>query len=131
MAFYPIIDSKMVYGKTKEEIEQNILAANEEGYEIAPNTQLWNSQLSDRPVAYRQAMVKRENTDPQFISNMTASIKKMLEDKDIEDVKQDGSLAEIIAKALEPIQTQNTQIIELLTKIEENTYQLRLLNNAS
>lgn len=121
MAFYPIIDSKMVYGKTKEEIEQNILAANEEGYEIAPNTQLWNSQLSDRPVAYRQAMVKRENTDPQFISNMTASIKKMLEDKDIEDVKQDGSLAEIIAKALEPIQTQNTQIIELLTKIEENT----------
>lgn len=23
MAFYPIIDSKMVYGKTKEEIEQN------------------------------------------------------------------------------------------------------------
>lgn len=128
MAFYPIIDSKMVYGKTKEEIEQNILAANEEGYEIASNTQLWNSQLSDRPVAYRQAMVKRENTDPQFIANMTASIKKMLEDKDVEDVKQDGSLAEIIAKTLEPIQAQNTQIIgqndqviELLTKIEENT----------
>lgn len=84
--------------------------------------------MSDRPVAYRQAMVKRENTDPQFIANMTASIKKMLEDKDIEDVKQDGSLAEIIAEALEPIQAQNTQIIgqndqviELLTKIEENT----------
>lgn len=80
MAYYPAQDTTIVYGKTKEEMEANVQAKMAEGYFPVSDTEVWNAKLVEEAVAYRQAMVKRENTDPQFIAAMYAAFKPALDD---------------------------------------------------
>lgn len=80
MAYYPAEDITVVYGKTEEEIKANIQAKMAEGYAPISDTAAWQAKLPPEGKAYRQAMVKTENTDPQFIADMYAAFKPALDD---------------------------------------------------
>lgn len=80
MAYYPAQDTIVVYGKTEEEIKANVQAKMAEGYFPVSDTEVWNGKLVEQTVAYRQSMVKLENTDPQFIAAMYAAFKPALDD---------------------------------------------------
>lgn len=80
MAYYPALDTEIVYGKTKKEIEAAVKAKMADGYFPISDTAVWDAKLPEEEVAYRQPMVKYENTDPQFIAAMYAAFKPALDD---------------------------------------------------
>lgn len=82
MAYYPAQDILIVAAKTKEEMESDVTAAMNQGYFPVDDNSVWNAKLVEPTMAYRQAMVKYENTDAQYIANMYAAFKTILESID-------------------------------------------------
>lgn len=80
MAYYPAEEIKIVSAKTEPEMEAAVAAAMAEGYFPVADNSVWSGKLVAPTQAYRQAMVKRENTDPQFIAAMYAAFKPALDD---------------------------------------------------
>lgn len=80
MAYYPAQDMIVLKAKTEEEMDNEIKAKMAEGYFPVSDTVVYKGKLSGEPVAYKQSMVKRENTDPQFIMSMFAAFSGVLTD---------------------------------------------------
>lgn len=80
MAYYPAQDIKIVSAKTEPEMEAAVAAAMADGYFPVDDNSVWNGKLVEPTIAYRQPMVKRQNTDPQFIAAMYAAFKPALDD---------------------------------------------------
>lgn len=79
MAYYPVQDITVVYGKTEDEIKANIAAKIADGYFPISDTAVWDAKLPDPTVAYRQPMVKYQDTDATFIANLFAAFKSSLD----------------------------------------------------
>lgn len=79
MAYYPAQDMIVLKAKTEEEIDNEIKAKMAEGYFPVSGTVVYNGKLSGEPVAYKQSMVKLENTDLKFIASMFAAFKPSLD----------------------------------------------------
>lgn len=78
MAYYPAQDIKVVSAKTKDEMEAAVEAAMADGYFPVSDTEGWNGKLVEPAVAYRQTMVKYQNTDAQYIAAMFAAFQGIL-----------------------------------------------------
>lgn len=79
MAYYPVEETKVIYASTKEEMEAQLADAYAAGYFPVSDTDIWDARLPEKAVAYRQTLVKRTNTDPQFIADMFAAFQSTLE----------------------------------------------------
>ncbi len=79
MAYYPAQDMIVLKAKTEEEMDNEIKAKMAEGYFPVSDTVVYKGKLSGEPVAYKQSMVKLENTDLKFIASMFAAFKPSLD----------------------------------------------------
>lgn len=79
MAYYPAQDTVVVSAKTEPEMKAAVAAKMAEGYFPVDDNSVWNAKLVSPTVAYRQAMVKRQNTDPEFIAAMYTAFQTILE----------------------------------------------------
>lgn len=111
MAYYPAQDIKIVSAKTKPEMEAAVAAAMADGYFPVDDNSVWNGKLVEPTIAYRQPMVKRQNTDPQFIAAMYAAFKPALDD--IRD-----HLASIDSK----LDTANSRLASIVSNTNRITY---------
>ena len=80
MAYYPAQATQVVSAKTKEEMQTKVQAALADGWFPVTDTSVWDAKLVAPTEAYRQTMVKYQNTDPQFIAAMYAAFKPALDD---------------------------------------------------
>lgn len=72
MAFYPIEDYKVISAKTQPELDALLREAINEGYEPVGDI-LFNSTEEDDRLAYSQSLIKRTNTDSQYIAEEVAA----------------------------------------------------------
>lgn len=111
MAYYPAQDTVVVSAKTEPEMKAAVAAKMAEGYFPVDDNSVWDAKLVAPTVAYRQAMVKRENTDPQFIAAMYAAFKPALD-----DIRT--HLASIDAK----LDTANSRLSSIVSNTNRITY---------
>lgn len=72
MAFYPIEDYKVISAKTQPELDTLLRTAIADGYEPVGDI-LFNSTEEDDKLAYSQSLIKRTNTDAQYIAQEVAA----------------------------------------------------------
>lgn len=79
MAFYPTENYGVLTGKTVAEIEEKTRAAIANGYDVVSDNTLYINKYKNDTHAYTQAVVKKTNTDAQYIAAMYAAFKPALD----------------------------------------------------
>lgn len=69
MAFYPTEDYQVLTATTKAEIEAKTRQAIADGYELVGHI-IYNSDYDQEGFPYTQGIVKKTNTDAQYISQL-------------------------------------------------------------
>lgn len=127
MAYYPATDTKIVSAKTEAAMKTAVANAMAEGYYPVDDNSVWDAKLVSPTVAYRQAMVKLQNTDPQFIAAMFEAFRPTLEGISNQlsalNTKLDATNTSLsdIDNQVSSINTKLNTANTLLTNIETNT----------
>lgn len=96
MAYYPAQDIKVVSAKTEAEMEAAVTAAMADGYFPVSDTEGWNGKLVAPTEAYRQTMVKYQNTDTQYIANIYSAFQSILEGINSQLASANSKLQQIV-----------------------------------
>ena len=117
MAYYPAQATQVVSVKTTEEMQTKVQAALADGWFPVTDTSVWDAKLVPPTEAYRQTMVKYENTDAQYIAAMYAAFQSILEGINSQLATANSRLQQIVtntnrisdtaAPAPGPVQTQS------------------------
>lgn len=97
MAYYPIEDFTVVSTKTQPEMNTELRKKIADGYEPVGDI-LFNSTEDDDYLAYSQSLIKRTNTDAQFIANMAAALKPQLDALNTQLTNINNKLQQLIDK---------------------------------
>lgn len=77
MAYYPTEDYQVLTATTKAEIEAKTRQAIADGYELVGHV-LYNSDYEQERYPYTQGVIKKTNTDAQYISQLFAAFSSTL-----------------------------------------------------